>query len=106
MRVCQRSYSQVSWRIALVLLMTSLLLASCSSREDETTAPGPSEGVGTQDGKALVRTRCTVCHSTDRIHRATFDRAGWERTVDRMIRTGARLDDAEHAAVLDYLASR
>ncbi len=57
------------------------------------------------DGDALVRMRCTVCHSRERINNATKDRAGWEATVDRMIGYGARLNDAERAAVIEYLAS-
>ena len=96
----------MSGRIAFLLLMIMSLLVAACSREDETTAPSRSGGVGTLDGKALVRARCTGCHTTDRIDRANPGRAGWERIVDRMIRTGARLDDAERKAVIDYLAGR
>ena len=58
------------------------------------------------DGEALVAERCTVCHSAERIDAAEKDEAGWTATVDRMIANGAELNEAERAAVIEYLASR
>jgi thiosulfate/3-mercaptopyruvate sulfurtransferase len=58
------------------------------------------------NGETLVNERCTVCHSLDRVHKANKDKAGWVKTVDRMIRKGAKLNDAERQAVVDYLSSR
>lgn len=55
-------------------------------------------------GDELVNTRCTVCHSRDRIDNASKDQAGWTATVDRMIGYGANLTDAERQALIDYLA--
>jgi hypothetical protein len=52
----------------------------------------------------LVNSRCTVCHSRDRIDAATKDRAGWETTVDRMIGNGAQLTAEEREAVIAYLS--
>lgn len=63
----------------------------------------------TQDapsGEALVNERCTQCHDLMRVNRVktTKDAAGWERTVDRMIsKRDGLLNDAERAAVLEYL---
>jgi thiosulfate/3-mercaptopyruvate sulfurtransferase len=58
------------------------------------------------DGETLVSERCTACHGLDRVHKARKDKAGWEETVDRMIRKGAKLNDSERQAVIDYLSSR
>ncbi|GAB4449845.1 MAG: hypothetical protein Kow00120_20100 [Anaerolineae bacterium] len=75
------------------------------SAEGEEASMG--EGAETMlDGAALVAERCTVCHTADRIDNASKDAAGWTATVDRMIGHGAQLDDAERAAVIEYLASR
>ena len=96
------------WRITLILLGLSLSIAACGGKEDSETSPPPvpaSEGA-VQDGAALVQTLCTVCHTTERIDEARHDRAGWEQTVDRMIKTGARLTDAQRKVVVDYLVSR
>ena len=96
-----------SWRIVPALLGVVLLVTTCSRKEEKETSPAVS-GTGTvaSAGAGLVQKRCTICHTTKRIDKAAFDRAGWERTVDKMIDKGARLDDAERKAVIDYLASR
>ncbi len=57
------------------------------------------------NGEKLVKKRCTACHSLDRLYHANKDKAGWEKTVDRMIRKGVRLNDAERQAVVDYLSN-
>jgi cytochrome c5 len=57
-------------------------------------------------GAELVNSKCTLCHSIDRIDQANKDRAGWEATVARMRAAGAVLTDAEAAQVVDYLAQR
>lgn len=57
-------------------------------------------------GEALVNERCVQCHDLVRVNRvkATKDRAGWERTVDRMIsKREGLLNVEERAAVLEYL---
>ena len=76
------------------------------SMEGEMEGEAEHEMGGALDGEALVMERCTVCHSADRINAATKDAAGWTATVDRMIGYGAQLNEAERAAVIEYLASR
>lgn len=58
---------------------------------------------GEAPGKVLLEARCTVCHDLERVEKEEADRAGWEKIVDEMIGTGAKLDDAEREAVVDYL---
>ena len=96
------------WRIAVILLGLSLSIAACGGKEESETNPPPvpSSETAVQDGAALVQTLCTTCHTTERIDEARHDRAGWEQTVDRMIKTGARLTDAQRKVVVDYLVSR
>ncbi len=62
------------------------------------------EPVMAANGAELVDTRCTVCHTRERIDNASKDEAGWAATVDRMIGYGAQLNDAEREAVIAYLA--
>lgn len=57
------------------------------------------------DGKALVSERCTVCHDTGRIQAAKKTLAEWTSTVTRMKSNGAKLNEAEMAAVVAYLAA-
>lgn len=63
-------------------------------------------GGGGLDGAGLVQQRCTVCHSLDRVNAASKDKAGWETTVSRMIRNGAKVTEQEKAAIVQYLAGR
>jgi hypothetical protein len=53
----------------------------------------------------LINERCSVCHTTDRIYKAGFDRERWEETVDRMISKGAELNEAERDSVIEYLVN-
>jgi cytochrome c5 len=49
---------------------------------------------------------CLVCHGEDLIGAQRLTRAGWTREVDKMIRWGAAVPEAEKTAVVDYLATR
>jgi cytochrome c5 len=57
-------------------------------------------------GKNQVVGQCAICHSLDYITMNTKipDRAGWEKTVDKMINVmGAPIDDADKKIIIDYL---
>ena len=56
------------------------------------------------DGASLLETRCTDCHSIDRVKRAKNTRDQWAQTVTRMIGKGAQLNAAEQSTVIDYLS--
>lgn len=58
------------------------------------------------DANALIDTRCTVCHTRDRIDREQEDADGWAAIVDRMIGYGAQLSPEERDALIAYLSSR
>ncbi|MBN2405062.1 MAG: hypothetical protein JXE06_05725 [Coriobacteriia bacterium] len=97
----------VMMSLALALVLSAL--AGCAATDDETVDPLPNEGeVGAQilDGEMLVAERCTGCHSLDPVDDASLDAVGWEAEVERMIEKGARLDDDEKAAVIEYLSTR
>lgn len=65
-------------------------------------------GDKTPPGEAVVMRACRICHGTERICAdiGKLDRAGWEKTVDRMIAGGANVAPNERAAVIDWLAAR
>lgn len=84
---------------------------------DAATSPTTAGAMAALDGAKLVRERCTVCHDSERIDKATHDRAGWAKTVGRMMEKVANLEDeerktsatinaAERTAILEHLASR
>jgi mono/diheme cytochrome c family protein len=59
------------------------------------------------DPAALVRERCTVCHNLTRVR----DKIGantaedWTNYIGRMQKRGARVSDAEKAAMAGYLST-
>ncbi len=81
--------------IILVSILLIILLTGCSNGNEEEKKVS---------GKELVESRCTTCHSIELVKEASFDRKGWDSTIDKMIGRGARLDDKERKKVLDYLS--
>jgi cytochrome c5 len=77
---------------AVVIVLTS---AACT----------PTGSGSSGQGAELVKSKCTMCHTIDRINQANKDRASWEQTIARMRTKGAVLTDAEASQVADYLSN-
>ena len=86
----------------LVLLAIAILLAACAPAEPPPPTLTPTPEV--HPGEALVAERCAACHSLGVIQNASYDQAGWQTTVDRMISHGATLNAEQETQVVDYLA--
>lgn len=69
-------------------------------------APTPTAISQQPDGKRLIESRCTQCHTTARIYDKKRHARYWEKTVDRMIQRGAVLNTKERLAVINHLSSR
>jgi hypothetical protein len=82
------------------LAVVSFALAGCAAGGTGAAAGGSADPV------SIIQTRCTVCHGIERINAARHDRTAWAATVTRMRGKGAKLNDAETAAVIDYLTAR
>jgi cytochrome c5 len=57
-------------------------------------------------GKQIYESRCLVCHEDDLTAQQRLARAGWVREVEKMMRWGAAVGDAEKDALVDYLVLR
>jgi len=99
----------VLW-LSVAVLATVGLLVACGGPTTQQPAPTvppqeekPTKPIVPADGLTLLETRCTACHSLDRVQQAqkTFDE--WTQTVDQMIAKGARLSEEERAVLLKYL---
>ena len=55
-------------------------------------------------GKALVQTACSQCHSVDVIALRPRSREDWTEVVSRMVGNGAELSDEDYNQVIQYLA--
>lgn len=54
-------------------------------------------------GKTETQKMCSTCHELDKSLSLKQDRAGWQRTVEKMLAFGMKAPDAEVATVVDYL---
>ena len=71
-------------------------------------APTPvaSHLVATAKNEGIYKRACMTCHEADLIASQRLTRAGWVRSVDKMIRWGAVVPEADKEGLVDYLAAR
>jgi competence protein ComEA len=88
-----------SWLPAL--LVTALVCfagnawASLSADQARQLPDGP--------GKAETQKLCTQCHELDKAFSLSQDRAGWQRTIEKMTGFGMKGTEKELSAALEYL---
>jgi mono/diheme cytochrome c family protein len=70
----------------------------------QTAAPDPVADL--TKAKAVFERACSVCHGLERPLSKTFDKEGWEKTVERMHANGAEVDKEERAQVVAYLLTK
>jgi cytochrome c2 len=56
-------------------------------------------------GVGIARDKCLSCHEADLIISQRLSRPGWTREVDKMVRWGANVTEAEKEALIDYLVA-
>jgi cytochrome c5 len=70
-------------------------------------APRPAAAhAAAADGEAVFNRVCLTCHGADLTEQQRLSPAGWTREVEKMMRWGARLAEAEKAALVQHLAAR
>ena len=70
-------------------------------------APAPVAAHGaTENAEATYKKACLACHGADMIEQQKLTPAGWTRSVEKMMRWGAAVSDAEKQPLVDYLASK
>lgn len=87
-------------RLVLIISLT-LLAIGASARAGENPIP-----LKDAPGKDVVQTNCATCHSLDYIpmNSPFLDRAGWEATVNKMIKVmGAPIPADQLPQIVDYL---
>ncbi|HEY7641074.1 MAG TPA: cytochrome c [Steroidobacteraceae bacterium] len=84
------------------------LLAICAAASATVAAAAGEEAIQLQDApdRDLVVARCSVCHSVDYVpmNAPVFDRAGWQKSVRKMIDTfGAPISEDDAKRIVEYL---
>lgn len=57
-------------------------------------------------GEATYKRACLTCHEADIIEQQRLTPTGWTRSVEKMMRWGAAVSDAEKQPLVDHLAAR
>ena len=70
-------------------------------------APKPvASHPATDTGAATFKRVCLACHEADIIEQQKLTPTGWTRSVEKMMRWGAAIRDAEKQSLVEYLAAR
>ena len=70
-------------------------------------APRPvASHPSTTAGEATYKRVCLTCHEADIVEQQKLTPTGWTRSVEKMMRWGATVNDAEKQPLVDYLAAR
>ena len=70
-------------------------------------APKPvASHPSTDAGAATFKRVCLTCHDADIVEQQRLTPTGWTRSVEKMMRWGAAVSDADKQALIDHLASR
>lgn len=57
-------------------------------------------------GEATYKRACLVCHDADIIAQQRLTKTGWTNSINKMVRWGAAVSDADKTALIDYLAQQ
>jgi cytochrome c5 len=113
---------QMNLILAMAILVT-LLVAACAPAATPTPPPAPTptevppteaptptevpaatEAPAAPEGKSLVESRCSTCHPVSLVETAKKTEAEWQATVERMVASGAQLNQTQQELVIKYLA--
>lgn len=81
-----------------------VLAGTGASVQAQTAAPSPTEYLA--QAKAVLERACGVCHGLERPLSKTLDKAGWEKTLERMHDNGAEVNREERAQLVAYLLTK
>ena len=106
MRRTTRLIAATSVALAVVAAGVGCSSSGSGATSGGSSTPGTSGDPAASATQTLMETKCSMCHTLDRINSAKKDKAGWTTTVARMRENGAVLTDEEAGQIIDYLASR
>ncbi len=88
-------------KLSFALAAVILAIGGSFNRTTRTAQQDLPEGKGVE----LARDKCVTCHEADLIVSQRLSRQGWMREVEKMIRWGAAVSDAEKEILIDYFAT-
>lgn len=68
--------------------------------------PAAAHATSLSAGEATYKRACLTCHDADIIEQQKLSKTGWTNSINKMVRWGATVPDAEKEPLADYLVSR
>jgi hypothetical protein len=97
--------------IRSLLVAGALLAAAAFAAETPPAAGEPAEAKALVDGqlpeapeRALVQTKCLICHTGEYVTMQRLTEKQWQGTVDKMRKFGSPANDEEAKAMVAYLS--
>jgi hypothetical protein len=81
----------------IVFAFTALSCGAAATPVPPTPTPTPHPGL------ALVSSRCSTCHPIGLVENSKFSEQGWQVVVDRMVASGAPLNEEQKKQAVEYL---
>jgi cytochrome c5 len=92
----------IRWGAAVAAVERTRLIAYLARQ----FAPAPAVShARAAEGEAVFKRACLTCHGADLAQSQHLTLTGWTREVEKMMRWGAKVTDAEKPALAEYLAS-
>src|SRR4030095_13327356 len=86
-------------------LLIDYFAAHFKTRSAGSAPAAGAPAAGDDRGKKIFEEKCLLCHEADLTEQQRLSRQGWTREVEKMIRWGAAVSDAEKEPLIDYLFS-
>lgn len=84
-------------------LVLGLALVGCNNTTPTSTVATNTSALA--HGGELMKTQCLTCHGDDLIQQQRLNKAGWTREVEKMMRWGAVVNDADKEHLVEYLTA-
>lgn len=83
--------------------LLALFLAGLISSAWVQASSGQAPVLPDERGKAELQKLCSHCHELEKSYSLKQDRAGWQRTMEKMTAAGMKSTEQDYNAVLEYL---
>ena len=99
MSSCIYSRNSRMWRFAFLCVAFSLFVSGARVKSSASQDKSLPEGPGKEETLKL----CSQCHELQQSVSLRQDRAGWQRTINKMVAFGMKGAEREISAALEYL---
>jgi len=93
-----------STALKIVLTLAAIMLAASASFQ-RTPVNAAQQELPNGKGVELARDKCVTCHEADLIIAQRLTKQGWTREVEKMVRWGASVNDAEKETLVEYFST-